>query len=298
MSRFTAIAGSHTALELVVEGLPEEVVELTDPVLQMITFSIVTILIILVGWFVVEPAISRVVRRRNRNNPTLEEAISRYVRLLLLVFGVFVGLSIAGYSDILGDSALIIAAVTLALGVAGQSVIGSLVSGVALVVDPQFNIGNYIRWTDGEGEVKSITLRVTRVQTPDGGLVTIPNTTLTDESIVRPYEQGRFRMTDRIEIAYESDINNALSTLLATATEIDDILDEPAPSADVVELGGDGVNLRIRYWVRDPTKNRQSARSELMRAVLDQFEANRIEISPSAKRDLEGRIQVTTVQSG
>lgn len=296
MSKITAAVGGQTALDPAVEVLPEEVVELTDPFVQIVTFSVSTVVIVLIGWFVVEPAISRLVRRRNQNNPTLEEAISRYIRLFLILFGVFVGLSVAGYGNVVGNSALIIAAATLALGVAGQSVIGSLVSGVALVVDPQFNIGNYIRWDDGEGEVTSITLRVTRVQTPDGGLVTIPNTTLTNEPIVRPYEQESYRMTDRVEISYEADVDHALSTFLDVATGMNDILDEPAPEVDVVELGGNGVVLEIQYWIVDPIWNSSAVRSELMQAVLARFEENGIEISPSSKRDLEGRIQVANPQ--
>lgn len=284
--------GEWPVIEPVVETLAEEVLEMTDPVVQIVTFFIVFVLVVLVGWLVVEPSISRVVRRRNRNNPTLEEAISRYVRLLLIGIGVFAGLNIAGYSTLVGNSALIIAAVTLALGVAGQRVIGSLVSGVALVVDPQFNVGNYIQWADGEGEVISITLRVTRVLTPDGGLVTIPNTTLTDEPIIRPSDQGNYRMTDRVVIAYEADIDTALSMLSTVATEVDDILEEPGPQAHVIELGGDGVILQIQYWIADPIRNRPAVRSALMRTILTRFEAQGIELSPTTKRDLEGRIQV------
>lgn len=112
-----------------------------------------------------------------------------------------VGCSVVGFSDVVTDSTLVNAVVTLALGIAGQSAIGSLVSGAAPVVDPAFNVGNHIRWADGEGDVTSITLRVTRVKTTDGALVTIPTTTSTDEAIGRPFDGDIYRMTQHVTIA-------------------------------------------------------------------------------------------------
>jgi len=69
-------------------------------------------------------------------------------------------------------------------------VIGSLVSGIALVLDPDFNVGDYIEWPNGEGVVQSIALRTTRVETQNGELVTIPNTILTNNEISRPFGRG------------------------------------------------------------------------------------------------------------
>ncbi len=251
--------------------------------------------VLVVGWFVLEPMVSRLVRRRNRNNPTLEEAITRYLRLLITMVALFVGVGIAGFTGFLGNSALVIAAVTVAVGVAGQSVIGSLVSGTALVVDPEFNVGNYIQWDGGEGEVTSITLRVTRVQTPDGGLVTIPNTTLTDEPITRPFEQDDCRVVERVTVSYEDDIEAALYLLSDVTTDIDGILEAPRPVTGIEELGDDGVVLRVDYWVDDPLRNRFDVRSTFARTVKDRFERADMHLSPSSKRDLEGELAVRRV---
>lgn len=292
MHPLAATVLSMTVFETDPGPFPETLPDVPDPVLQGSGFFIGFVVVVLVGWLVVEPAISRIISRRNRNNPTIEEAISRYIRLSILVGALFVGLSLAGFSDLVGNSALVIAAGTLAVGVAGGSVIGSLVSGIALVVDPRFNIGNYIRWEDGEGEVTSITLRVTRVRTLDGGLVTIPNTTLTDKSIVRPFEGGSCRTVERVEIAYDADIGDALSVLTDITGEIDGILNDPAPRVGVEELGDDAVVLRAQYWISDPAENTLPVRSTFARAVKNRFEGAGVEISPPSQRELEGRIQI------
>lgn len=293
MSPAVTVFGPHRPLQSADDPIPVDLPDAADPLWQASEFLIAFLVVLLLGWVVLEPVFSRVVRRRNRNNPTLSEALTRYVRLIVLIFALFVGFSVAGFSDVVSNSTLVIAAVTIALGVAGQSVIGSLVSGVALVVDPQFNIGNYIRWSDGEGEVTSITLRVTRVQTPAGALVTIPNTTLTDEGIVRPFERNRCRTDEYVEIAYEDDIERALSVLEAITADIDQILSSPPPRVGVDELGGDGVVLRVQFWVEDPIESMLPVRSAFARAAKTQLDAAGIEISPASQRDLEGKIHVS-----
>jgi small conductance mechanosensitive channel len=251
------------------------------------------LVVVLLGWFVVEPLVSRYVRRRNSNNPTIQEAVSRYVQLVVLVVAFFVAAGTAGYGRFIGDSALVIAAGTLAVGVAGQTVIGSIVSGLVLVVDPEFNVGNYIEWGDNEGTVQSITLRVTRVLTPDGELVTVPNTVLTGQAITRPYGRGRRRIVEQVGIAYEAEVSEALDHLTAATATVDDIVAEPTPKAYVDDFGGDAVVCRVHYWIEDPRRRDIfGVRSAYARAVKQRLEAADITISPASKRELQGRVEV------
>lgn len=248
---------------------------------------------ILVGWYVVGPVLTRVVSRRNRNNPTIREAIERYFRLFTAVVGLFVGAGIAGYGQFLTDSALVIAAGTLAIGVAGQTVIGSLISGLVLVADPEFNVGDYIEWENGAGTIRSITLRVTRVQTPGGERLTVPNTVLTGQTITRPFGQKRHRIVEQVDVDYEDDVDETIRHLEAAAEELDDILPAPNPVAYVDELGDDAVAVHAHYWVEDPDPRViAEVRSAYAQAVKARLEAADITISPATERDLEGRIGI------
>ncbi len=272
---------------------PDEFVNYWPDILSLVWFLAGFVVILFVGWYVVEPAISRAIRRRNRKNPTIQEAISRYVRLLVVVTALLVAVTISGYGGFVTDSAVVVAAVTLAIGVAGQTVIGSLISGLVLVLDPEFNVGDYIEWEAGEGTVRSITLRVTRVQTPDGELVTIPNAVLTSQSITRPFGRGRYRIVEFVEIAYEDDVDDAIRHLRDAAADVDSIVSVPEPSAHIDHLGDEGVVLRVHYWIEDPRRRdivtTKSAYAHMAKARLE--EAG-ITISPASQRELQGRIDV------
>lgn len=229
--------------------------------------------VVVLSRFLLEPPLSRVLRRRNRNNPTLRDAIMLYFRVFVTLVAVFVGVGVAGYGRILSSSALIIGAATLAVGVSGQQVVGSFVSGTTLVFDSEFNVGNYIEWADGEGTVRSISLRVTRVKTPNGGLVTIPNTVLTSQTISRPFGRGRYRVVERVELPPGADVDEAMNHLEEAARALDQTLAEPAPTVYVDELDDDAPVLRVHYWITDPQRRDVYAvRSAYARAVRARFD--------------------------
>ncbi|WP_284013737.1 mechanosensitive ion channel family protein [Halobaculum litoreum] len=272
---------------------PGELADYGPAVVRAAWFLAGFLAVVFVGRLVVEPTVKRAVRRRNRNNPRLRDAVSLYVRVVFVVAGVVVGVGVAGYGRGLGSSALIIGAVTLALGVAGQELIGSLIGGTALVFDPEFNVGDYISWPGGEGTVRSIALRATRVATPNGELVTVPNTVLTNEPITRPFGRGNYRVVDRFAVGYDADVDEAVALFEAAAADLDAVLSEPSPAVYVDELGPDAVRISAHYWIEDPDRSRVFAvRSAYARAVKRRLEAADVEISPPAKREVRGRIDV------
>ena len=278
---------------------PDELVDYWPLVRRAGWFAVGLVVTIVVGWYAVEPAVSRVVRRRNRNNPTLQDALSRYVRLVVVLVALLVGAGVAGYGQFLSNSAIVVAAATLAVGVAAQSVVGSFVSGIVLVLDPEFNVGNYIRVGETEGIVQSITLRVTRVQTFDGGLVTVPNTALTSQAISRPYGRSRFRVVEYVGLAYEDDVDEGIRLIEAAAAAHDGVLAEPAPAAYVDEFGSDAVVLRVHYWIENPRrKDVFEVRSAVAREVKSRLEGAGITISPPSKRELLGRVGVDESTDG
>ena len=270
-----------------------ELADYLPDLIRGVWFLVGFLAFLLIGWFVVAPLVSSAVQRRNRNNPTIEEAISRYVRLFVVVVAFFVGAGVAGYGAFVGSSAIVVAAGTLAIGVAGQTVIGSIVSGLVLVLDPEFNVGNYIEWPDGEGTVRSITLRVTRVQSPEGKLITVPNTVLTSQAVTRPFGQGRQRVIEHVDIAYEDDVGEALDRLKAATEVVEGIAEGPSPNAYVEEFGPDAVTIAVHYWIEDPRpQDLLSVQSAYARAAKARLDEAGIIISPASKRELEGRIAV------
>lgn len=256
-------------------------------------FLLVAGIVYLVGQVLVVPVAVRAVRSRNRNNPTVVDATETYLGIFLLVVAALVGLVAAGYGNVLSNSAVVVAAATLVLGIAGQELIGSLASGLFLVADPEFNVGDWVSWPDGEGRIERVGFRVTRVRTAGNEIVTVPNTALTTDSITRPYGHDRVRASEEVLVAYDDDIAAARRTLVDVAASVEGVLASPAPETRVVELGDDAVTLAVDYWIPDPTARRVSAIQSTVRArAVSRLEAEGVTLGPPAGRELEGRITV------
>lgn len=277
----------------------EELVDVGPALVRLGWFLAGLVVVSLIGLILVVPVVERAVRHRNPRNETLTGAVARYLRLVVVLVGVLVGAVAAGYGRVIGDSALVVAAATLAIGVAGQTVIGSLVSGLVLVADPEFNVGDYVVWDDHEGTVQSITLRVTRVLTPDGELITVPNTVLTEEPITRPYGRGRYRVVDRLDLAFDADVDRAIECIEAAVEDVDRIADGPSPRVYVENFGADTVTIAAHYWVTDPKHHDVIAvRSAFARAARARLTDANIDVSPPSTHEIEGRIGVEHVDEG
>lgn len=270
----------------------EEVVEWWPSLVRMGWFIVGFFVVVLISRLLLQPALAEVIRRRNQNNPTLQRAVLLYVRLIVLVVAIVVGAGVAGYGGVLGDSALVFSAIALAIGVAAQEVIGSLVSGLALVLDPEFNVGDYIRWEGGEGVVQTVALRITRVETRDGELVTIPNTILTSHEVTRPFGGDSYRVVQSVGFSYQSDLDEAVAILERAAESTDGVLTDPRPTAYVDEFGDDSVSVRIHYWIGGGQRDVPAVRSAFARSLEHNLEQSDVTISPPSEHELKGRLNI------
>lgn len=114
-------------------------------------------------------------------------------------------------------------------------------------MNPDFNVGDWLEWEDSAGVVETIRFRVTRVRTIDNKVIVVPNTTLATSAVTHPYNRDRLRMVVDLGISYDADIETATSALYDEVEATEGVLEAPAPSILVQELGGDAVQLRVIF---------------------------------------------------
>jgi small conductance mechanosensitive channel len=287
-----ALAGTT---QLVPPGLFEGIVtesyaDLARGVLGFVVAAAVTYAL---GRFVVIPLTVRVVVARNRNNPTIATATRTYAHALIVAVASLVGIAGAGLWSLLTNVSIVIAALTLVVGAASQHVVGSLTSGLFLVADPDFNVGDWIAWPGGEGFVEEIDFRVTRVRTLNNETITVPNTELTANALTRPYGRDRYRVVESFEIGYDDDVELALRELVEVVRSDDRVLEEPDPTATLEELGPGSIRIRALFWVEDPMDvNLVTLRSDFRRRAKSRFDEVGVTIGPPSSRELSGSVSV------
>jgi small conductance mechanosensitive channel len=197
----------------------------------------------------------------------LVDSIMRYSMLAFALvmsldqLGVNVGAAIAG----LGIAGI-------AIGFAAQDSVANVISGFMIFLDKPFEAGDWVGVAGEEGTVVEITLRSTRIKTPENTYVVIPNKMIIDEVLVNYSKHGSTRLNIAVGIAYKEYIPQAREVLLRAVQSVEYVLTDPAPTVVVNELGGSSVDLEVRVWVADANKGQgvMAAVVEAAKLALDE----------------------------
>jgi small-conductance mechanosensitive channel len=172
---------------------------------------------------------------------------------------------------------------SVAVGFASQTSASNLISGLFLIAEQPFSIGDVIQVGGTTGEVLSIDLLSVKLRTFDNQFVRIPNESLI-KTEVRTLTRFPIRRVDlRIGVAYKEDIERVRDLLFDLAHEDPLCLEEPAPFFVIVGFGDSAIDLQFSPWtaIENYTAFKNSVQLEIKR----RFEAEGIEI-PFPQRSL------------
>lgn len=171
----------------------------------------------------------------------------------LFLYGVFLIaiiwiLSIFGVS--VGALLTALGLFSVAVGFAAQTSLSNLISGIFLLFDRPFVIGDVVDIGGQVGIVLSIDLLSTKLRTFDNFFIRIPNATVLN-SVVKNITKFEIRRIDvEVGIAYGEDIGKAKKALLDFLKSCPLVLAEPEPIVFTVSLGESSVNLKLRAWIK------------------------------------------------
>ncbi len=164
-----------------------------------------------------------------------------YVGLLFIILG-RLGIPLTGIVSALS-------AITLAIGLAIQDIIGGVANGLMLVTSKLFKVDDYVEIGGMAGSVKEIKLLHTILITPDNKTVTIPNKTVFSSEITNYSAMKQRRIDMVVGVDYDTNIEKAKKVILNAALKNHSILTSPAPMVKVKNLGDSEVQMLLRVWV-------------------------------------------------
>ncbi|ARS91706.1 mechanosensitive ion channel family protein [Natrarchaeobaculum aegyptiacum] len=262
---------------------------------SILLFAVGFLAVLALGKTILVPAVDRALRSREFDEVVHNLATSG-ANLVVWVGAVVVALTVAGYGAFLSAFAIFGGAIGLAVGFAAQDLVGNFVAGIFILQDRPFEVGDWIEWEDRSGRVEEIDLRVTRVRTFDNERITVPNSELANNAVTNPVAYDTLRQKFVFGIGYDDDVDEATDIILEAAADHPDILDDPAPSVRLVELGDSDVGLQARWWIANPERsNFVGVRSEYVQTVKEAFDDAGIDI-PYVHRELTGSVEVVEQQ--
>jgi small-conductance mechanosensitive channel len=245
----------------------------------------------LLGKYFMTRAVEHSLRHRDFDETLVGLAVIT-TGVVVTVVAVALAATVAGLGVVLAAFATLAGALALAVGFAAQDLIANFVAGVFIIQDEPFTVGDWIEWDGNSGVVRDIELRVTKLDTFDNQMVTVPNSDLANAAVINNIENDQRRVSVDFGIAYDDDIDQARDAIIDEGTHIDDVLEEPAPTAPVTGLGDSAVVLQGRIWI-DPNESSYGAiRAQFVEAVKQRFDSEEIDM-PYPNTELSGGIEVT-----
>jgi small conductance mechanosensitive channel len=244
--------------------------------------KILTAIAIIVAGTIVARFVGRIAQawlNKRELEPPVRLLITRVVKLLIIVMFAVVALGTAGI-----DTAPLVAGIGVAgvgIGLAMQGVLGNLVCGLLIIFTKPFRVGEYIEIIGVHGQVHTIDLFTTILVHPDRSRIVIPNRKIVGEVL---HNYGTVRQHDiNLGVAYDTDLNNAMSIIRGVLERHEKVLKDPTPVVAVVGFGDSAINIAVKPW--SELKHFAAVRADLYLAITDALRAAKIQM-PFPQREI------------
>jgi MscS family membrane protein len=197
-------------------------------------------------------------RMERSQSSTLMQLIGWLVKFLLLFIFVTVlldyfGINITGITAVLGLGGL-------ALSLAAQDTIADFISGIIILLDQPFRIGDRIEidrintW----GDVMEIGIRTTKIRTRDNRLVIVPNSTIGNSSVVNyTFPDPAYRVQVELGIGFGQDIDEIRRIIIEAVRKVEGVLPDKPVDALFLEFGDTALRFRVRWWIHSYVDTRR-----------------------------------------
>lgn len=248
----------------------------TDSLAEIPSHSIVFAIILLLAGIILSKVVSGGLVRALTRQTTPHQSMLVRRTSYYLILGLFV---ISALIEIGFDMSLLLGAagiLTVALGFASQTSASNIISGLFLIGEKPFEIGEVIRIGGTTGEVISIDLLSVKLRTFDNLYVRIANENLIKSEITNLNRFPIRRVDLTIGLDYRQDLKKAMEVILQVADVNPLCLDEPKPVFVFQAYADSAINVQFSVWARQ--ENFLEVRNAMYIDIKEAFDANGISI--------------------
>ena len=239
-------------------------------------FNVVCVIVVLIIGYFLAKILSRVITKackKAKLDETLATFLGRAVFWLILVMVMIACLGIFGIETT--SLAAVVGAAGLAIGLAFQGTLSNLAAGVMIIVFRPFKLHDFISVGGQSGSVEVIDLFTTTLVTLDNRIIIVPNSAVASATIENVTGKEIRRVDVNVGVSYHADIAEAREAILR-GCKVEGALEDPAPSAYLLELGSSSVQFSARAWCK--TGDYWAVRERVTEQVKRELDAAGIEI--------------------
>jgi small conductance mechanosensitive channel len=223
----------------------------------------------------------RGLRRISNLSHLMQDFLAKVVYWLVFVIGLMVVLSLFGVN--ITPLFAVVGGASFILAFAMQDTLGNLASGLMIMINKPFDVGDLVDTNGVLGVVEAVSIVSTTVRTLDNQVVILPNSSVWGSIITNVTVSPTRRVDMVFGIGYSDDIETAQKVLEKLVREHPLVLDDPAPNIAVHELADSSVNFICRPWTK--TEDYWKVYWDLTRQVKEGFDEASVSI-PFPQRDV------------
>lgn len=211
---------------------------------------------------------------KNRLSPQSEQLIVRsvyYVATLILLITL---LNEFGFrlSAILGAAGIF----GVAIGFASQTSFSNIISGIFLISEKPFKVGDVVQVSSNIGTIESIDLLSIKLKTPDNRYVRVPNETMIKTEVINITRYPVRRVDINLSVSYDDDLHKVKEVLLELAESNPLALKDPAPLFFIDKFGDSGIQILFGVWTKK--EEFQNLKTSLIIGIKEKFKQENITI--------------------
>jgi len=235
-------------------------------------------LILLVA-YLLSKWLTRVLRNRmehGQRDPELIVLLEMITRLGILVLGITLALEQIAP----GRFTSLIAGLGvggIAIGFGLQDIIKNFISGILILLQQPFEIGDSIEVSDFGGTVLNISVRSTELKTWDGRIVIIPNGDVYASAVVNYSKSVHRRVSLTVGVGYDSDLDKVTRITHQVIADLPVVLKEPPPSVTFQNFGESSIDFSLLFWIDTKEVDIIKAQDAAVKALKEVFDREGID---------------------
>lgn len=208
--------------------------------------------IVLVIFWLLSKAVKKIfllATRRTKLDARLRLLISRMLVVLVVGIGILTSLTVIIPSFSFGNVIAGLGFTSFVVGFATKDILNNFLSGILILWQQPFHIGDYLFVGKDQGKVEYIGVRATSLRKDDGELVLIPNGDMYSSALTIRGAGAKRRMNLKFCVGYEEPLTTAKRLVREALDQAVGVVQDPPPRVLVTDLIGDGVTVTVNFWI-------------------------------------------------
>jgi small conductance mechanosensitive channel len=222
-----------------------------DPLLQKVIITAIT----LIGSYIIYELIAhflKKIKERMDVEVTVIQVLKEIFKYTIIALAITIILNAWGVN--IGPLILSLGIVGIAVGFAARDTLSNFISGMFILAEKSFRVGDTIEISGQRGKIKKMGFRVTTMTTPDNKVITVPNSAFSKTPYLNFTTMDTRRVDLKINIPYQLDLEVVTPLLLKAAVSISWARSNPKPKILIKELSDVGVKATLSVWTSKPQK--------------------------------------------